>query len=1205
MKRHNLLLRGLALLLSFIMVVGFTPLTAMAAGHPEGRFIVTPAQDAVPADAIHIATEAQLAAIGGPDSAGKYYVLDNDIDLTAEWTPIEDFAGTFDGQGHSINNLYVLKSSERKYAGLFGKTNMDAYNIDFIDVTIKNVGVKIGAQGVNAYSWAGAYSSVAECYAGGLIGCGGGTITNCYTTGDVTADSTADTDADYYKSASIANAYAGGLVGYGGGIITNCYSTGNVTTATYADADYTGSNRDYAGGLIGSGRRTAIANCFSTGNVTASVENYCRESDIHAGGLIGHSFGYSYYSYCTITNSYATGDVTASVYAKSAGNDDHGYYGSTYNLVYAGGMMGYGDTPLINCYATGDVTASAEALSMPDPQMATAYIYAGGLVASGYMFESAVPIANCYATGDVTTSAKAYNIRNHAGGLTPFIAPITNCYRLSTQTIEGDTAQGGSGTPLTPEAMKQKESFVGWDFDYTWRFIPNSNDGFPSLLSRVYFPTDRWSFENPDTEIAKLVYYDLFGQSQGNVMYKKYKRTNDSKPGEFGQCFGMAATTGAINNGAPKAESFGKDYLMDIGLTDRDIVTGLTAADFIKYSQVMQNHPSLISEIVRTMDKPQLLYQAEKAFGGYGGAPIVIKIISGSGAHAVYPLRIENETETSCEIIINDSNDPNNERVITLLRPDKSSDYDAWSYQMSDGAWCGTVYGDDSIAYCSPGMLLLSFLVDYAQYPDKKTVRKNGGLLNMNNAQQTLIATDARQFTASVDGAATAVNGDQCDTELLLPIIDAGGGEAVDALYWVNTDKGQVSSISFSDLDEDAGFTVAGQNRSMEVEVPQGSEISFDFVAMEPNITGLSVPIGEPFSIASAYESDTEEQNSILITGTSAGKVVLAKTENGVILSGAHDVTVEACVEDTTGTESFGDIFADDAVAITVEIKDGRLVITAGAGTMLSDAESVDADKAALTWETIRGSNTDPDKVINNLAALPDMGANGTAITWESDNPGVSNTGEVTRLAYGAGNATGMLTATISKGNESDTVEFDLTVLESPLSAEATLTILTVSEGALIPSFDANTTSYAVTVPNSVSNITIDAASNDTVSGAGTKTLTVGVNIFEIVVTTGSGAMKIYTVSVTREAATQPASDAEFLQEKTAEILANGLSTGNLRLEGKTLTLIIDEREFVLSTNANNRNISGEIALGDGRYLKFDIKGNGSNIKEFYVYEGT
>ncbi|MCL2641988.1 MAG: dockerin type I domain-containing protein [Candidatus Bathyarchaeota archaeon] len=77
--------------------------------------------------------------------------------------------------------------------------------------------------------------------------------------------------------------------------------------------------------------------------------------------------------------------------------------------------------------------------------------------------------------------------------------------------------------------------------------------------------------------------------------------------------------------------------------------------------------------------------------------------------------------------------------------------------------------------------------------------------------------------------------------------------------------------------------------------------------------------------------------------------------------------------------------------------------------------------------------------------------------------------------------------------------------------------------------------------------------------------------------------------------------DSEFLKERAAGILKNGLSQSNLRLDGKVLTLVIDGREFVLSTNANNRNIEGEISLGDGYFLRFDIKGNGSNIKMFEI----
>ena len=258
----------------------------------------------------------------------------------------------------------------------------------------------------------------------------------------------------------------------------------------------------------------------------------------------------------------------------------------------------------------------------------------------------------------------------------------------------------------------------------------------------------------------------------------------------------------------------------------------------------------------------------------------------------------------------------------------------------------------------------------------------------------------------------------------------------------------------------------------------------------------------------------------------------------------------------------------------------------------------------------------------------------------------------------------------------------------TPLSDDATLSALTVSEGTLTPDFDPAITSYSATVANSIESIDIGAAANDAnavVSGAGAKTLDVGVNSFNIVVTAENGNTETYIVAVTREDATieltgitisgpakteytvgdaldlsglavtanysegnpadvtalatispangailndvgnQPVTvgyggfstsfmvtvnakpsgqtDVQFLQAKAADILNNGLGTNDLLLNGKVLTLVIDGREFVLSTNANNRNISGEIALGDGYYLQFDIKGNGSNIKEFSIIQ--
>ena len=95
-----------------------------------------------------------------------------------------------------------------------------------------------------------------------------------------------------------------------------------------------------------------------------------------------------------------------------------------------------------------------------------------------------------------------------------------------------------------------------------------------------------------------------------------------------------------------------------------------------------------------------------------------------------------------------------------------------------------------------------------------------------------------------------------------------------------------------------------------------------------------------------------------------------------------------------------------------------------------ADAQAVAADKAALTWNVIAGLNPAENNVMTNLA-LPSGGANGTIITWHSNNTAVvSNGGGVTRPVCCGGDATVTLTAIISKGVASDVVVFNLVVKE-------------------------------------------------------------------------------------------------------------------------------------------------------------------------------
>lgn len=343
--------------------------------------VMVSAADSVPSGAKHIKTADELAAIGGAQSAGEYYVLDNDINLNAEWRPIDDFRGTFDGQGHTINNLYVLEGNRPQFVGLFGRITASG-------TAIKNVGVNIGSKGIATSSIA-TYATVC---AGGLVGYGDVTITNCYVKGDVSAA------ASGYGS----HAAAGGLIGYGNGIITKCYVSGDIT-ATASDS----ASSAKAGGLIGYGGRT-FTNCYVTGDVTAKSS----ASSAYAGGLLGQNS----VTGITATNCYVTGGITAS----ASGN------------ARAGDLIGYDNIAVKSCYRlstqkiTGDtVNTLGDALS--SSEMKNQQSFAGWDFEAIWAIKSNVNNGYPYLKDSPSSSGKSSSDGSSSGGSsTDGLSPLGN-----------------------------------------------------------------------------------------------------------------------------------------------------------------------------------------------------------------------------------------------------------------------------------------------------------------------------------------------------------------------------------------------------------------------------------------------------------------------------------------------------------------------------------------------------------------------------------------------------------------------------------------------------------------------------------------------------------------------------------------------------------------------------------------------------------
>jgi len=382
-------------------------------------------------DPYQISTAVNLLALAAEvNDYNKCFILTADIDLgsldpctTALIAPDTvnsndafdgtAFTGVFDGSNHTISNLIIdTNGAKNDYLGLFGQigTGGQIKNLGLEDVNITGDDNSIYLGGLVGWN----EGSISDCYStgdvsggdsslclGGLVGRSHyGSISNCYSTGDVSggdssgqlgglAGDNGGTISNCYSTGAVSggsgSADLGGLVGYnydgGGGTISDCHSTGNVIG---------GDGSQWLGGLAGyNNDGGSISNCYSTGTVTGE------DNSGYLGGLVGWN-----YNGGNISDCYSTGDVS--------GGDNSGYLG---------GLAGYNEGSISNCYSIGAVTGESSSS------------YLGGLIG-----DNLGSISNCYSTGNVTGGNGSY----YLGGLVgdnKSGSSISNCY--STGSVTG------------------------------------------------------------------------------------------------------------------------------------------------------------------------------------------------------------------------------------------------------------------------------------------------------------------------------------------------------------------------------------------------------------------------------------------------------------------------------------------------------------------------------------------------------------------------------------------------------------------------------------------------------------------------------------------------------------------------------------------------------------------------------------------------
>lgn len=200
------------------------------------------------------------------------------------------------------------------------------------------------------------------------------------------------------------------------------------------------------------------------------------------------------------------------------------------------------------------------------------------------------------------------------------------------------------------------------------------------------------------------------------------------------------------------------------------------------------------------------------------------------------------------------------------------------------------------------------------------------------------------------------------------------------------------------------------------------------------------------------------------------------------------------------------------------------------------------------------------------------------------------------------------IVVTAEDGTTTKTYKVTVSRENAPLSTDATLSGLTVSAGTLTPAFGTAVTEYTVAVVNSVSSITLNAIanhSNATVAGVGTKSLNVGANPFNIVVTAEDGTTtKTYKVTVTRENASL-STDATLA---SLTVSAGTLSPAFSSLKTEyTVTVVNSVSSVTLNATANHSNASvagtgtKTLAEGENRFYIVVTAEDGTTKKTYTV----
>lgn len=317
----------------------------------EFVFVANSEIDTVVFEISDVATLKQFAELV---KANKFYPRNEakvvaPIDMTGEeWTPIDGFNYTFNGNDQTITGLT---------APLFGTAGANIRDLTLADVNIAS----------NGRLTLGAVACVLT----------DGSISNCKVSGTITVSNTAATIASGANADTTVN--IGGVVGTSQGDIDGCVNLANITVNQVANSENTVAVHPSVGGVVGYSVTGAVTNCVNGNEAkTAGAINYHDNQAAqlyvpHVGGVAGSGIKTNVSAFSGNTNygaidfsanvagdgaisrnSATIGGVIASSFHYIENNNNYGTItvsGGNIKALFLGGVIGTSDpAKFYNCH---------------------------------------------------------------------------------------------------------------------------------------------------------------------------------------------------------------------------------------------------------------------------------------------------------------------------------------------------------------------------------------------------------------------------------------------------------------------------------------------------------------------------------------------------------------------------------------------------------------------------------------------------------------------------------------------------------------------------------------------------------------------------------------------------------------------------------------------------------------------------------------